>query len=175
MRRRTNRGAGGGGADHSSEVPGDSFRRAAGGIYFFDADWADPAASILISVLILAGVWRLTKDTVMVLLEATPAGIDPDEVTTALTDMTGIRSIHHLHIWAIDSETTALTTHLEVDDGTDLHGAQELADSARSMLRERFDIAHATFEPGCHDCEFPEHEAITAPVSTRSPAQDPFG
>ena len=137
---------------------------AAGGIYFFDAPWADPAASILISVLILASVWRLMRDTVMVLLEATPSGIDPAEVTTALTDMTGIRSIHHLHIWAIDSSTTALTTHLEVDDGTDLHSAQELADSARTLLHDRFGIAHATFEPECHDCAAPEHDPVPAPA-----------
>jgi cobalt-zinc-cadmium efflux system protein len=135
---------------------------AAGGIYFFDAEWADPAASIVISLLILAGVWRLMKDTVLVLLEATPAGIDPAAVTAALTDMAGVSSIHHLHIWAIDSETTALTTHLELDDGADLHGAQELADRARTMLHDRFDIAHATFEPECHDCADRDHDPVPA-------------
>jgi cobalt-zinc-cadmium efflux system protein len=72
--------------------------------------------------------------------------------------MTGIRSVHHLHIWAIDSEATALTAHLELEDGTDLHQAQELADAARVMLHERFNIAHATFEPECHDCGAPEHD-----------------
>ena len=131
---------------------------AAAAIYFFDALWADPAASILISMLILVGVWRLMKDTVMVLLEVTPKGIEPTEVTVALESMAGIRSIHHLHIWGIDSEATALTAHLELEDGADLHQAQELADAARLMLHDRFSIAHATFEPECHDCGAPEHD-----------------
>ena len=131
---------------------------AAAGIYFFNAEWADPAASILISALILVGVWRLMKDTVMVLLEVTPKGIDPDEVIAGIESMTGIRSAHHLHIWAIDSEATALTAHLELEDGTDLHRAQELADAARVLVHDRFNIAHATFEPECHDCAAPDHD-----------------
>ena len=55
---------------------------AAAGVYFFDAGWVDPAVSILISVLVLIGVWRLLRDTVGVLLESTPAGLDVDEVTS---------------------------------------------------------------------------------------------
>lgn len=131
---------------------------AAGAVYFFDAAWADPAASIVISLLILVGVWRLIKDTVLVLLEATPAGIDPDEVAAALSAMDDVQSVHHLHIWAIDSQSTALTAHLELDDGTDLHRAQQVADAARTLLHNRFDIAHATLEPECHECVAPEHD-----------------
>ena len=53
---------------------------AAGAVAFFQAAWVDPAVSILISLLILVGVWRLLKDTIDVLLETVPGGIDPDEV-----------------------------------------------------------------------------------------------
>jgi cobalt-zinc-cadmium efflux system protein len=131
---------------------------AAAGVYFLDAEWADPVASILISLLVLVGVWRLMKDTVVVLLEVTPAGIDPDEVTGALCTVPGVRSVHHLHIWAIDPQHTALTGHLVLGDGSDLHGAQLTADRCRELLHERFGISHATFEPECHDCAVPGHD-----------------
>ena len=130
---------------------------AAAAQYAFGITWADPVASILISVLVLAGVWRLMNEAVAVLLEATPAGIDPDEVERALTEVAGVRSAHHLHIWAIDSNTSALTCHLLIEDGSDLHAAQLIANTCRVMLVERFDIDHATFEPECHDCGAPGH------------------
>lgn len=131
---------------------------AAGAVWLFDAAWADPAVSILISVMIGVGVIRLLKDTVLVLLEATPAGIDPAQVTAALRGLDDVNSVHHLHIWAIDSQTSALTAHLELPDGTDLHRAQEVADEARAVLLDRFGISHATLEPECHACEAPDHE-----------------
>lgn len=130
---------------------------AAAGVYFFDAGWVDPAVSILISLLVLTGVWRLLRDTVGVLLESTPAGLDVDEVTLALADIDGVRSAHHVHIWSVDSQTIALTAHLDLVDGVDLHDAQTVASNAKAMLVERFDINHSTLEPECHGCETPEH------------------
>jgi cobalt-zinc-cadmium efflux system protein len=139
---------------------------AAAAVWLFDAAWADPAVSILISVLILAGVWQLMKETVGVLLEATPRGIDPDAVQAALAAMPGVESVHHLHIWTIDSQTTALTGHLQLADGLDLHQAQQLADRCREMLHDRFEITHATLEPECHRCTTEEHDVAPAAAPT---------
>ncbi len=130
---------------------------AAAAVWWFDAGWVDPAVSILISVLVLIGVWRLLVDTVGVLLESTPAGIDVDEVSAALAELSGVRAAHHLHIWAVDSRTVALTAHLSMDDGIDLHRAQQVTTAARTMLAERFGIDHATLESECHDCDAPDH------------------
>jgi cobalt-zinc-cadmium efflux system protein len=147
---------------------------AAAAIAWFDAGWADPVASILISVLVLAGVWHLLRDTVSLLLESTPAGIEPVEVEHVLASVTGVRSAHHLHIWGIDSQHAALTAHLELEPDIDLHGAQEIADRCRSVLAHRFGISHATFEPECHDCADPDHVAAApAPRPARSPAGGP--
>ena len=130
---------------------------AAIGIGVFGAAWADPVASILISLLVLGAVWRLMRDTVVVLLEATPAGVDPDEVEDALGEVAGVRAVHHLHIWSIDSEQIALTAHLEMEEQIRLHDAQAITDAARTMLLMQFGIGHATLEPECHDCTAPRH------------------
>jgi cobalt-zinc-cadmium efflux system protein len=130
---------------------------AAAGVGLFGWAWADPVASILISALVLVAVWRLLRDTVMVLLEATPAGLDPDEVEDALGTVAGVRAVHHLHVWSIDSEQVALTAHLELEDQVLVHEAQGITDAARRMLSTRFGIGHATLEPECHDCSEPMH------------------
>lgn len=130
---------------------------AAGAIAWSGSDWADPAVSLVISALVVVGVLRLLRDTVAVLLESAPPGIDPQAVSETLAAVDGVRSVHHLHVWAIDSTTNALTAHLELEPDTDLHAAQEIADVCRRLAATRFGIDHATFEPECHECDTPEH------------------
>lgn len=126
-------------------------------VYLFNASWVDPAVSILISLLVLAGVWQLLRDTVEVLLEATPPGLDLAEVVHVLESVDGVRAAHHVHVWSVDSQTVALTAHLLMRDGTDLHSAQQAMNAARTQLAERFGVTHATLEPECHDCDVPTH------------------
>lgn len=126
-------------------------------VALFDAGWVDPAVSVLISVLVLAGVWRLLSDTVAVLLEATPAGLDPEVTALALIEIDGVRAAHHVHIWSVDSQTIALTAHLLMADGLDLHATQLATTAARELLQERFGITHVTLETECHDCVSPDH------------------
>lgn len=125
---------------------------AAIGVGVFGAAWADPVASILISVLVLWAVFGVLRESVGVLLEAAPRGIDPEEVEGALEAMPGIVGVHHLHLWSLDSETPALTAHLQFDHDTDLHTAQDLAEAAGVELRVRFGIVHTTFQTECGDC-----------------------
>ena len=125
---------------------------AALGIAVFGWEWADPVASLLISALIVWGVIGVLRESVAVLLEAAPRGIDPEEVTAALEAMPGITGVHHLHVWSLDSETPALTAHLQFQHETDLHRAQELADAASVALQDRFGIAHTTFQTECGEC-----------------------
>jgi len=121
-------------------------------IAVFGWGWADPVASLLISALIVWGVVGVLRESVAVLLEAAPRGIDPGAVTEALEGMPGVTGVHHLHVWSLDSETPALTGHLQFEHGTDLHRAQQLADAASAELRRRFGIVHTTFQVECGDC-----------------------
>jgi cobalt-zinc-cadmium efflux system protein len=117
----------------------------------FDAYWADPAASLVISVLVVAAVVGVLRDAIGVLLESVPRGIDTAEVTTALAALDGVTGVHHLHVWALDSETSALTAHLQMEHGTDLHRAQDRSNEAAALLRARFGIGHATLQVECDD------------------------
>ena len=140
---------------------------AAIGVGVFDAEWADPAASLVISVLILIGAFRLLRDVVEVLLEATPPAVDPEAVVADLEAQPGITDVHHVHIWSIDSETLALTAHLRVEgDDIDLHGAQLVADDARTVLHDRYGIDHATLEVECHECPDRDHLVPLSPTPT---------
>lgn len=133
----------------------------------FGAEWADPLASILISVLVIWAVIGVLRESIGVLLEAAPRGVDSEEVTEALEAMPGVTGVHHLHVWSLDSETPALTAHLQFAHGTDLHRAQALADAASVELRERFGIVHTTFQVECGDCV-----EVPVPFTTTRPEGD---
>lgn len=125
---------------------------AAIGVGVFGATWADPVASLLISILVIWAVVRVLRESIAVLLEAAPKGLDPDAVLSALEECPGVIGVHHLHLWSIDSETAALTAHLRFDHDTDLHDAQEMASIASTRLEQQFGISHTTFQTECEDC-----------------------
>jgi cobalt-zinc-cadmium efflux system protein len=122
-------------------------------IVLFGADWVDAAASIFIGVLVVVTAYRLLRDTTHVLLEGAPQDVDAVAVERWLTTAPGVASVHHMHLWHLTSETTALSAHVVLDDQPSLHHAQARGDQLKDGLAEHFDIAHATLELECHDCE----------------------
>lgn len=117
------------------------------------AAWVDPAASLLIAVLVLAAAWRLLRDTVHVLLEGTPQSLRPAEVEGALRAQPTVESVHHMHLWTLASDAPALSAHVVLRGPRTLHEAQEAGGHLKVLLDERFGISHATLELECHDCE----------------------
>lgn len=123
---------------------------------------ADPIASVLVAVLILPRTWRLLRDAVDVLLEASPRGVDLTEVRAHLTAVTGVRDVHDLHAWTITSGLPVLSAHVVVDrDVLDGGRSPGILDQLQACLRGHFDVAHSTFqlEPAGHaDHEPSVHE-----------------
>jgi cobalt-zinc-cadmium efflux system protein len=114
--------------------------------------WTDSAASILIAVLVLWAAWSLVQSALRVLLEGAPSHLDPDSVSDAIAEVPGVGDVHHLHLWSLASDTPALSVHITLAAPADLHGAQLTADLVREMLRNEFEIDHATIEVECHEC-----------------------
>lgn len=110
----------------------------------------DSLMSIGIGVLILAGSWGLLSETISILLEATPADIDYEEVKKSLESVAHVSGIHDLHIWTISSGIPSLSVHLKLyPECSDTTHWQHCLKDIQEMLRERFGIVHSTiqFEP----------------------------
>lgn len=104
---------------------------------------ADPVISIVVGILIMISAWRVTKESVNVLMEGTPSNIDSNKVSEVLGKIEGVTAIHDLHIWTVTSGFDALTVHLEVKD--DLPSYPVLQ-TALQVLRDQFGITHATVQ-----------------------------
>ena len=104
------------------------------------------------AALVVFGSWRLLRDTVRVLLEGTPAHLDPEAVAAELLSADDVSAVHHLHLWSLGSESEALSAHVVIDGEPTLHDAQSVVDRLKAMLADRFGITHATLEIECHPC-----------------------
>jgi cobalt-zinc-cadmium efflux system protein len=123
---------------------------------------ADPIASLAIGALIVPRAWQLLRETLDILLEASPKSIDLAEVRRHMTELGGVQEVHDLHAWTITSGLPVLSAHIVVDPGVldGGHGAKML-DRLQDCLRGHFDVAHSTFqlEPAGHaDHERPMHD-----------------
>ena len=112
-------------------------------IVMFGWYWADPATSILISVIIIIGSWRLVIDSVNVLLEGTPKHISLPAVERTIIETDGVSGVHDLHIWTISSGIDALSAHITHNE-TVRHS--DLLVSVRDRLHDRFGIDHLTIQ-----------------------------
>ena len=122
-------------------------------VTFAGADWVDPVASLFIAALVVWTSWGLLRDTTHVLLEGTPDDIDPQQVERRLAAAPGVRSVHHIHLWHLTSESTALSAHIVLDGEPSLHQAQARGDDIKRMLADSFAIRHTTLELECHECD----------------------
>jgi cobalt-zinc-cadmium efflux system protein len=110
---------------------------------------ADAVASIVIGLLILPRTWSLLRDSVDVLLEATPKDVDLTEVRRHVLEAPGVEAVHDLHAWTITNGMNVVSVHVVLKPDTN-PGA--ILDHLGMCQADDFDIDHSTFQ-----LETPEH------------------
>ncbi len=116
---------------------------------------ADPIVSIGIGVLILASSWGILNESVNVLLEGVPKGLDMAALEQAIAEVPGVLGTHDLHVWTVGSGIVACCCHIVVTEQTVSSGQQVLR-AVGAVLRERFKVAHATVQIEVEGCESDE-------------------
>jgi cobalt-zinc-cadmium efflux system protein len=116
-----------------------------GALVIIGTGWrtVDPLVSVLIGLLILAGSWSVLRESVDVLLEAAPRGVDVDEIGRRMAAVPGVAEVHDLHVWTITSGFTSLSAHLLVDRDQDCHVRRR---AVEELLRTEYGIAHTTLQ-----------------------------
>lgn len=133
---------------------------AAVAIALFEWYYADAVAALIIGSLIIPRTWKLLRETVDVLLESTPRGMDLDRVRSRLLAVRHVLDVHDLHASQVATNLPVLTAHVVVDDSC-FHDAHlpEMLDELQRCLADDFDVEHSTlqFERAAHA----EHEHDT--------------
>ncbi len=105
--------------------------------------YADPIAGVLIALLIVSTSWSVLRDSVRILLEAAPAGIDVAAVEKRLLELPGVAGVHDLHVWTITSGFPSVSAHLVIDETAD---AVCCRTAAAELLHDDFRIEHSTLQ-----------------------------
>ncbi len=115
----------------------------------------DLIMSTVFSLLMVVGSWKLVKESLGVLMESTPTGVDPKKVYQDLNALPGVQEVHDLHIWTVSSGRHALSVHLISE------GVKDLLSQAHAVLKQH-GIVHTTIQiehpkefqsEKCYDCD----------------------
>ncbi len=116
----------------------------AGGLALtFGWGWIDPATSLVIAAVIVAGTWSLFRQSLHLLFDGVPEGVDLHAVQALLEAQPGVAEVHDLHVWAMGTAQTALTAHLVMPEG---QADDAFLQRATEQLHERFEIEHVTLQ-----------------------------
>ena len=111
----------------------------------------DPLISVLIGFIITLAAWRILKEGLKVLLEATPHQVDVHRMVSALKKIEGVKDVHDVHVWSISPELHAMSCHILVSD-LPLSEAGIIRQEVEKVLRRQFDIEHSTLQFECREC-----------------------
>ncbi|MBK7515603.1 MAG: cation transporter [Betaproteobacteria bacterium] len=129
----------------------------AGGLaLWFGWTWLDPVVSLIIAAVIVWGTWSLFRQSLHLLFDGVPEGVDLHAVHSLLQGLPGVAQVHDLHVWAMGTSETALTAHLVMPAGG---GDDAFLKHATDELHEHFEIRHVTLqvvrEAFCEGCAGP--------------------
>ncbi len=111
-------------------------------IYFTDFYVIDTIISLVVAVIIVVSSWDFLCDSLRIAVDGVPSSIDLDEVTKKCLEVKGVKSIHHMHIWAVSTRLNALTAHIVVDNEVDGY----IIKSELRKVLAKLGIEHATLE-----------------------------
>ncbi len=111
----------------------------------------DPLASILIAAIIAWSSWSILRETLDILLEGTPRGINMDAMLRDVMQVEGVRGIHDLHAWSIDSNLRALSAHV-ITDNVSIEAGAAIQREINQVLIQRYGIAHTALQLECEGC-----------------------
>jgi cobalt-zinc-cadmium efflux system protein len=118
------------------------------GVVVLTTGWpyADPIASVLIAIFILPRTWKLISQAVDILMEASPAKIDIQEVRNAIQEIEGVHYVHDLHVWTITSGFLSLSAHVVLTEGVNRSREQEILTQINQRLEGKFNLDHTTIQ-----------------------------
>jgi cobalt-zinc-cadmium efflux system protein len=121
-------------------------------VAFTGAPIADALVSILIGILILGSSWGILKESVNVLLEAIPAGMNMAEVEQTIANVHGVLAVHDLHVWTIGSGMVCCSCHVMVNEQS-VRSGENVLRAVTEELENNFGIAHTTIQVEVEGCD----------------------
>ncbi|HMB42189.1 MAG TPA: cation diffusion facilitator family transporter, partial [Balneolaceae bacterium] len=126
-------------------------------ILFYDLFIVDPILTIAIALYIMYTSYGLLKQTLSILMEATPSDIDVNAIKKELEQIRIVQDVHHIHVWKMDEHETMMECHVLIPE-SDSSSLESIKSEIKQRLSDSFGITHSAIEFELQPCEEPAHE-----------------
>ncbi|HET7186475.1 MAG TPA: cation diffusion facilitator family transporter [Terriglobales bacterium] len=126
--------------------------------------WIDPALSFGIGAMVLWSSFGIIRETLNILLEGAPRGMDLSHVGREIAAVAGVNDVHDLHVWSIGSESHALSCHISIAD-IPPSASEAILREVQERLRQKFRIHHTTIQFEHVVCDI-AHGCVVIPAQT---------
>ncbi len=121
------------------------------------ANWLDPAASLLLNLVVLHATLGVLRSASNELLDRTPGHVSVSSIEDVLSAMPGVEQVHHVHVRGLGNGHSSATAHVVLDSELSLHAAQVIIDTMNDALETRLRVTHSTIQIECHECDEVTH------------------
>lgn len=127
-------------------------------ILFYDLTIVDPILTIAIAFYIMYTSYGLLKQTLFILMEATPSDIDIHSIKHELEQIRMVQDVHHIHVWKMDENETMMECHVLIPE-SESSSLESIKSEIKQLLSESFGITHSAIEFELQPCEEPDHKS----------------
>ncbi|HAF29354.1 MAG TPA: cation transporter [Bacteroidales bacterium] len=121
-------------------------------IYFWHIYWIDPLLTILIGLVIINATWSILKETVEILMQASPAALNLTEIKKELEKHPDLKDIHHIHAWRLSDNIIHFQCHAYVNKNLPINEIDKIRIELESILHKEFGINHITIQMELDSC-----------------------
>lgn len=118
-----------------------------GAIYFFNLSIVDPILSIAIAIYLMIFGWKLVIQSLKVLMQFTPPGMDIERIAKDLSEFKEVKNIHHGHLWQLTDHEYMFEAHIDFEEDLAISEACTIMNNMRMQLSKKYHIHHVTFQP----------------------------
>ena len=115
-------------------------------IYTLGWYWVDPLVTLVISSYLFIQTFSILKEAIEILMQMAPTGLDPLEVEKAVRQLTGIKGVHHIHIWKLSDKRIHFEAHIDLENDLPVSSTHLLRKKIKEILKAKFDIDHTTLQ-----------------------------
>ena len=122
-------------------------------IHFYQLYWVDPLLTFIIGIFILRGTYGILKETIEILMQASPGEIDIAQIKNELEKHPRVKNIHHIHVWSLSDRQVHFECHAELSDNYRISEVDCIRQDLEKILMESFQIDHITIQMEHHTCQ----------------------
>lgn len=121
-------------------------------IYFWNITWIDPLLTILIGIVIIKATWGIIKETINILMQASPKSLNLDQIINELEKHPDIKNIHHIHAWSLSDNLTHFQCHADLIENKTIKEVDSIRLELENILHSKFKIDHITIQMEYDTC-----------------------